>query len=542
VALPLAVVPATGPPTSLSAANQPKVDTPHPQYDKHAGTWQRISDCLAGVDQIRKQGVKYLPLLYDQEPMEYEAYKRRAKFVNFTAAVVEMLNGFVFRKDPEQNYPDDLDPFLLDCTLSGKSWYEYVKEVVFVADSIGRCGTLIDWSVDEKRPYLAAYSAEQIINWKQGRVRGEMILTLLVMQEERPVESVDIFSHEKEMHWRVYRLDLSDEEAVCICEVYRKNDRDQFEIIEQTRPTRRGIALNRIPFVFHGSSDTEPDVNRSPMTDISDLNIKHYMLSADLENGRHFCGLPTPWAKCFDTKSEDELRVGTSVVWTTENAQAACGYLEFKGDGLKSLETGIVETEEQMASLGARMLEKQSGTEAYQTVLMRQSGQSAALIQTSEACSASLTSILHWVVWWTGSDADPEDVGKKAQIKLNTDFVDVSLVRGEITEVAAICTQGYISRDTLHAFLQKAELIPADRDLEDEMALIEAIPPPGMMGPQGQMGFPVSPPGDNMSGNKSMGGTGTGTGTAGGKGGPSRRAGGKQTLQEYANAPDAKGN
>src|ERR1700720_3518963 len=132
----LAVVPTTGP--SEDADGQPKIDTPHPQYDQHAGTWQRIQDCLAGVDVIRAQGVKYLPLLYDQEPMEYEAYKRRAKFVNFTAATVEMLCGFVFRKDPDQTVPDDLDPFMEDCTLSGKTWYQYVKETVFAANSVGR--------------------------------------------------------------------------------------------------------------------------------------------------------------------------------------------------------------------------------------------------------------------------------------------------------------------------------------------------------------------------------------------------------------------
>lgn len=534
----LAVVPTTGPPTTLTAANQPQVDTPHPMYDHFAGTWQRIQDCLSGVDVIRKQGVKYLPLLYDQEPMEYEAYKRRSKFVNFTAATTEMLCGFVFRKDPETTIPTDLDPFMEDSTLGGKTWYEYIKEVVYATTSVGRCGTLIDWSEDEGRPYLSPYSCEQIINWKQSRIQGEMLLTLLVLQEERPIERAaedeDIFSHEKEMHWRVYRLDITDEDPVCMCEVYRKNDKDQFEIIEQSVPSRRGEPLNRVPFVFHGSVDTEPDINRAPMTDISDLNVKHYMLSADLENGRHFCGLPTPWIKCFDLKSSDEVRVGSQVILSTDNPQGECGYLEFKGDGLKSLETGIVETEEQLAALGARMLEKQSGTEAYQTVLMRQSGQTAALIQTAEAGSESLTHVLHWIVWWSGTEDAPEDVGAKAEIKLNTDFVDVQLVRGELTEIMAAVTAGLLSRQTFHEFCQRAELVPADRDLEDEMALIDATPPPGMMGMSGQVGIPITPPEDRQVQVPPQSGSG---GNAAGGGGKAPNRGGKQSLQSMQNAP-----
>lgn len=536
----LAVVPMTGPPTTLSAANEPRVDTAHPMYDHHAGTWQRIQDCLAGVDIIRKQGVKYLPLLYDQEPMEYEAYKRRSKFVNFTAATTEMLSGFVFRKDPQQTIPDELKPFLEDSTLSGKTWYEYIKEVVFATNSVGRCGSLIDWSEDEGRPYLSPYSCEQIINWKRDRIAGEMLLSLLVLQEEKPIERAaedgDIFSHEKELHWRVYRLAGGDD-PTCICEVYRKNDRDKFEIIEQSVPSRRGISLTRIPFVFHGSVDTEPDINRAPMTDISDLNVKHYMLSADLENGRHFCGLPTPWIKCFDLKGSDEVRVGSQVILSTDNPQAACGYLEFHGEGLKSLETGIVETEEQLAALGARMLEKQSGTEAYQTVQMRQSGQTAALIQTAEAGSQSLTAILHWVTWWLGTEDQPEDVAAKAEITLNTDFVDINLQRGEITEMQALCAAGYISRQTLHEFLQSAEVIPADRDLEDEMALIDATPPPGMMGMSGQVGIPITPPEDRQVTVPPQSGAGT---AAAGGGGKARQRGGRQSLQSFQNAPPSK--
>jgi hypothetical protein len=484
--------------TSVSAIKQSQegstVETPHPDFKDYADTWQRIRDCIAGVDQIRRQGVLYLPQLTDQEPADYQTYKRRAKFVNFTKATTEMLHGFIFKKDPKREIPDDLEDLMDDCTLGGKPWDQFEKDVVYDCIAMGRRGTLVDWSPDENRPYCAPYSAEQIINWKTMRHRGEMVVSLLVLQEDVPApgaEGPTAFSHETISQWRVYRLDMEaseDGEPMVICDVYQKGEKGTFVKVSTDIPSRRGDSLSRIPFVFHGSVNTEPDIDPPMMGDISDLNIKHYCLSADLENGRHFCGLPTPYAICFDIEEGEALRVGSSLAWTTGNEKAKVGYLEFHGEGLKALETGIVETEEQLAALGARMLEKQKGDEAHQTVQMRQSGQMAALIGTSEACSASLTLVLQWAEWWLGTAKDPEDLSDTVEVELNNDFIDVQLTRGEIQEMWQTCMQGGVSRQTFHEFLQKAEVIPADRDLEEELVLIASNPPPGML----PMGQPVS--------------------------------------------------
>lgn len=480
------------------------VETPHPEFKKYADTWQRIRDCIAGVDQVKNQGVLYLPQLSDMEPADYQSYKRRAKFVNYTKMTSEMLQGMIFKRDPQVNAPDDLEEFIEDCTLGGKSWDAFMKDVVKDVLEVGRRGTLVDWSEDEAAPYCAPYSTEQIINWKVMRYKGEMMLALLVLQEEIPAPEAtpNAFSHNTLSQWRVYRLDADaggNGDPLVICDVWQKDEKDKFIKVSTEIPSRRGDSLHRIPFVFHGAVNTEADIDPPPMGDISDLNIKHYCLSADLENGRHFCGLPTPFAICFDMEDGENLRVGSSLVWTSNNEKAKAGYLEFHGEGLKSLETGIVETEEQLAALGARMLEKQKGDEAYQTVLMRQSGQMASLIGTSAACSESLTQVLQWAEWWLSTVKEPEDL-EQVEVDLNADFIDVQLQRGEIQEMWQTCMQGGISRLTFHEFLQKAEVIPAERDLDEELALIQAQPPPGMMvmGQPAPM-QPMAPPGSTMN-------------------------------------------
>lgn len=525
------------------------VETPHPDFKRYADTWQRIRDCLAGVDQIKNQGVLYLPQLTDMEPADYQSYKRRAKFVSFTKMTSEMLQGLIFKRDPQIQAPDDLQDFMNDCTLSGKSFDAFMKDVVGDVINLGRRGTLIDWSADEGAPYCAPYSTEQVINWKTMRYRGEMVLSLLVLQEDVPAAEADSsnsFSHDSVSQWRVYRLDAQAGGAgdpIVICDVWQKDEKDKFIKTSTDIPSRRGDSLHRIPFVFHGAINSEPDVDPPPMGDISDLNIKHYSLSADLENGRHFCGLPTPYAICFDLEDGENLRVGSSLVWTSNNEKAKVGYLEFHGEGLKSLETGIVETEEQLSAMGARMLEKQKGDEAYQTVLLRQSGQMASLIGTSQACSESLTLVLQWAEWWMSTAKEPEDLDK-VEVDLNADFIDVKLQRGEIQEMWQTCQQGGISRLTFHEFLQKAEVVPADRDLDDELALIEAQPPPGMT-PMGGSGIPPQqipggakqPPGQQGSGSQEGGGK-PGEQTPQGALGKSKNAPGFETLQGQSGAGD----
>src|SRR6185436_9588518 len=49
--------------------------------------------------------------------------------------------------------------------------------------SVVRAGSLIDWSEDETRAYVSVYSAEQILNWRVGRVGGRMVPVMVALRE-----------------------------------------------------------------------------------------------------------------------------------------------------------------------------------------------------------------------------------------------------------------------------------------------------------------------------------------------------------------------
>ena len=102
----------------------------------------------------------------------------------FRKAPVLLLGG----KSPER-FREDVD-------LLGTSFEGYAKSVVEETIVMGRCGTLVDFDGEgEQRAYLAFYKAEDILNWRQERVNGRLVLTLLVLQEFVSETGADEFEH-----------------------------------------------------------------------------------------------------------------------------------------------------------------------------------------------------------------------------------------------------------------------------------------------------------------------------------------------------------
>src|SRR4051812_10712335 len=97
----------------------------------------------------------------------------------------------IFRRDPVLQLPDNaaavtavLNTFVNDVDLLGTTLDSYGKKVVTDVISVGRSGTLVDWQGEsESRAYLNFYAAESIRNWRQIRIDGHLILSLVVLSE-----------------------------------------------------------------------------------------------------------------------------------------------------------------------------------------------------------------------------------------------------------------------------------------------------------------------------------------------------------------------
>lgn len=485
------------------------VDTVHAEYAVSSSKWLRMRDVLAGEDTVKAAGERYIPKLEGQTEADYEAYVGRGFFYNAAARTLSGYEGMIFRQEPVLSHNGKgnalgkvFDTLVPDVDLLGTTLSSYARKIVDETLAIGRSGTLIDWQdKPEDRAYLSFYAAENILNWRVTRIGGKMLLTMVVLKEQavRPAED-DPFVEEVIEQCRVLRLvSLGPDMWEYRVEVWQllskdkeKSKEKEWQHISSAVPKRRGQSLPQIPFIFHGPNHSLPAVERSPMEDIATANAHHFKINVDYNHGMHFTALPTAWVSGFPANTE--LKVGSRAAWVTENLGATAGYLEFKGDGLQTLERAQDRVERLLTVLGSRLLESQKRvSESAEALSIRQSGESSILANLSRAVSSSLTDALRWVYWWHSTEADPTDISE-AQVlfKLNTDFEATRLNGKEIEALVASWLNRGISHDTLLFNFKQSDMLPPGRTVADELKLIAETPPPAPVVPIPAAGVPVA--------------------------------------------------
>lgn len=448
------------------------VSTQHEQYETNSDVWSRCRDCFNGGDAVKEAGSKYLPVLEGQTSAEYDAYRGRALFYNATARTVNGLLGAVFRQAPAVQAPEVLAELLNDVTLTGMPFEIFAKAVLREVLTVGRHGVLVDMpqeGSEQKRPYFVGYAAEQIVNWRTTRVNGDEVLSLVVLHEMAEEDDPsDPFVIKKIEQYRVLELEAIGGGSRFKTSIWRKvaGSEDKWEVHEELLPQRIGEALDYIPFCFIGPNDITTEVDRSPIVDLADVNLSHYRSSADLEHGRHFTALPTPWISGFP--EDTVLRIGSSTAWVSNNPDAKAGMLEFTGHGLKALETALEEKEKKMAAIGARLLEDQKNSaEAARTVSLRQAGEQSLLKSIAITTGLGLTQCLQWAAEWIR-------VNGEVSVRLNTDYYEMMIEPANLEALMHLWQGGGISHETLYANLKRGEITRPGIEAEGERKTIEA--------------------------------------------------------------------
>ncbi|HEV8717595.1 MAG TPA: DUF4055 domain-containing protein [Candidatus Binatia bacterium] len=487
------------PSTFYATSTKPSaVTNRHAEYNKHSRQWQRIRDALAGSDAVKEAGEAYLPMLGGQSPSDYETYKCRAFWYGATARTADGVTGAVFRKPPTIKVPKALESFLDDITLTDVGFEQFAKLVYREVLNMGRGGILVDmvpeeeFSPDLKRPYFVLYETEQITNWRTMRRDGHTILAQVVLHEYDEEAAADGFGIESVEQYRVLNLEHVPDERipgkqnwVYTIQLYRKqkNVQGQYEWLPyggKETPTRRGQALDSIPFYFSSPEGTAPAVKKSPLLDLADANFDHYRLMADYRHGLHFTGLPTAWVAGFPENSE--FKIGSQTAWVSSDTNASAGFLEYTGQGLGAPETALEKSEHLMAVLGARLLEQQKrAAEAAETLVIRQAGEESVVVSIAKSVSRALENALWRLAWWSGAVEDlSSGVGNKdVSVLLNTDIVEQQIDATMLTALVSAWHGGAMSKQTLLYNLKQGEIIPDRVSVEEEIALIDSEGPVG---------------------------------------------------------------
>jgi hypothetical protein len=363
----------------------------HPTYAMYSDRWARCRDTAEGTDAVKTAGVKYLPKLRGQSNDEYNAYKERALYVNVVGRTLNSLTGLVTSRSPEITIPDELQSRIQDVDNRGTQFPQLLRWTVNDVLLVGRLGLLVDFPPSGGEGYITTYSAENIINW--GIDNDTYQLNMVMLQEflyeptTSPVSGIPSgpamqFALQSVTRIRVLFLD---KDGVYRQHVYKQKSIGinsqpvSLELEHEIMPVVRDEPLDFIPFTFITPFGIDTQVYKPPMLDIADINLSHYRSSADLEHGRHYTALPVPVVSGIET--DKDLKIGSDTAWILPDKEAKAYYLEFKGEGLKSLETALKEKMDQMAVFSTRLMDNSTrGSESPDSVRIRQSSDAVTLV------------------------------------------------------------------------------------------------------------------------------------------------------------------
>ena len=171
----------------------------HPLWHANIGNWEFfIRSYLGGNDY--KNGY-YLHRYILETPEEYDARIRHTPLDNHCKNVVQIYTSFLWRVPPTRDYGSldgdpQLESFLVDADLDGRSFDTIMREVQMNASIYGNCWVVIDKPQtnlktraeelqQDIRPYVSIYTPENVVNWNYRRApSGRFYLDYLVIVED----------------------------------------------------------------------------------------------------------------------------------------------------------------------------------------------------------------------------------------------------------------------------------------------------------------------------------------------------------------------
>lgn len=399
----------------------------------------------------------------------------RAVFYNLTKKVTKGLVEQLFRKNIQLKVPSKMQEIIDKFTIDGKSFITAVKEsnrdillnyrsvlcLDFPKNDI-EIKTIKDKEKANIRPYAVYYSASEIINWRYETINNKPELALVVIRET--IEDYeDEFVPELIEQFRVFSLT----DGVYKVRLYRKNKKtSNIELFDETIPVINGKALTFIPCYFLTEKGISNELDYPLLNDIADLNVAHYINSADYENSLSITGSPTPVVKGLDDEVYDNepVSLGNRVLKLTENGDAY--YMEYQGQGPEAIASAMNKKVDMMSVMAGKMLQNDpKGVESAETAYIHKAGEQGQLTSMATSLSEAYEIILNQIADWMG-------ITGEIVVEFNTDFTIKELDPQLFANLNSARTLNFISYETYFYSLLKNEMIPPDWTIEQEREAI----------------------------------------------------------------------
>lgn len=436
----------------------------------------------AGRDAIIAERATYITKLEEQSNDQFEAMVRMAPMYILYPKVVDGFSGTVFAKAPVMKnieFNDTQKELNKNCDMLGNSIDKFSEKIVNTVFEDGFCATMNDYSDTAKRPFMRFVAPHQFISFRPSSVKGYPIITQFIYTEEVEVDDPDnefnvdlknryIVLDLKDGKYRVRRYLTTNKKLVGVQnienmtqeggDIYPKMDSKEFETL---------------PITIHGINQNNFSIGKSPLQDISDMNISIFQRVIDQVYMLHWTALPTPWITGVE-ESETPGTIGPSKAWQISNPEANVGMLEFSGNSAKAHQNFIDNLKDIMASMGAQILKKEGvSRETATSVLVRTASQTSLIATLVNNVSGQIENALKTFFAWSGNKLNSD-----FSYQLNDDFLKIDMEPNAQIALVKSWLDGAISHETMFDKMKEGEIIDTNVTFEEEVEKIKKNPPP----------------------------------------------------------------
>ena len=260
----------------------------HWLWTRNRDRWEFLLNSYTGGDEYRKGG--YLTRYVLETDNEYQARCSNTPLDNHCQNVIQTYISFLFREEPEREFEDwedlpDVEAFLKDCDMEGRSLDAFMKQVSIWASVFGMAWiimtkpnlgqvTVADEQMLGARPYVNLLTPLVVSDWRWERMPGGHYELAYFKYVEEVIDKITVV---KEWTKETIKTWIMDD--------YKK---------EANLETEEPNLLGKIPAILvYNQRGITKDIGISDITDISDLQRMIYNLTSENEQSIRMDGHPS---------------------------------------------------------------------------------------------------------------------------------------------------------------------------------------------------------------------------------------------------------
>lgn len=457
--------------------------------------WCMIDALKGGTRWMRLAAQAYLPRFPQEEPDAYKARLASSFLYNGLAYTVESMAGLPFSEPLKLNddIPGAIRAMLDDVDLEGRNMHVFAHDVFEAGLSYGLSYILVDYPTTDgaatqadiqamqARPFMVHIRPQQVLGWKAKRINGVMKLTEVriweIIEEQNgllsslPVTRVKVWRPDE---WEVWEPDTTP----------AGKKKATWSMTDRGTNT-----LGKIPLVPFYAKRTGFMVARPPLLDVAHLNVEHWQSSSDQRNILHTARVPI--LAIIGGDDGKDLAIGAaSAVKLPQGSDMK--YVETAGHAISAGRQDLLDIEDRMRSLGAKMLQEgaKSGRMTATDASIANQKEQSILGNMAQNLEDALDQALQLMADWIKEPSG-------GSVTVYQDFGVNEVVGTTEQTLTTAATTGLISQRTWYDEMKRRGTLSPDLTYEDEQERLAQQPPLISSGPTPAMPKPLDSAGNN---------------------------------------------